>query len=556
MATNANVPEPQNEYSNERSPLLAGPRISQPINGIEENCEHEQGADDAAKTSNGVNVQRSASPVTVVLVLIVGVFIAQLDVSYVLTTHSIVASEFGQLSNSSWIILGYSLAMCAVQPLFGKLSDAFGRKECLIIAYTFFAIGSLVCGIANSLILVVLGRVIAGIGGAGANVLVSLILLDLVPLREVASLRSYVNIAATTGRSLGGPIGGFLADTIGWRWSFILQCPLLAVAAILAWFLVPHKDHTGKQEKSILARLARIDFIGAGLLATAITTLMMAVELLGQRLRWNHPILLGLVAASTVSGVLFLATEAYWAPEPVFPLHLLKKRDVVCSYLMLGMQVAAQLGLMFCVPVYFQVTQNASASLAGAHLFPAVGGNAIGSLITGMVIKRTGRYKILAVSATMVAGICYTLLILRWHGDTNWAESLYIIPGGFGSGMAESAIFIGLTASVDPSLHAIALSGLFQSTNIGVIGGLTASSAVLQAVLKRELDHTLTGYKHKQKIIEDAVSSIDYVLHSKGRLRDILVKAYVVGLEYTHGVSLICVAIAFVASLFIRQRNL
>lgn len=168
--------------------------------------------------------------------------------------------------------------------------------------------------------------------------------LDLVPLREVAALRSYVNIAATTGRSLGGPIGGALSDTIGWRWSFILQAPLLAVAALLAWFLVPPKSHKG-QKKSILSRLARIDFAGAGLLAITITALMLAVELLGQKLRWNHPIITGLVAVSAISGAFFVATEAYWAPEPVFPLHLLKQRDVVSSYLMLGLQIAAQLGV-------------------------------------------------------------------------------------------------------------------------------------------------------------------------------------------------------------------
>jgi hypothetical protein len=226
--------------------------------------------------------------------------------------------------------------------------------------------------------------------------------------------------------------------------------------------------------------------------------------------------------------------------------------------------------MMFCVPVYFQVSENASASVAGAHLFPAVGGNAIGSLISGAVIRRqvtfpethkditdrnrTGRYKALAVCATLMAGLCYTLLILRWHGHTNIWESLYIIPGGFGAGMAEGAVFIGLTASVDPSLHAIALSGLFQSTNIGIITGLAASSAVLQATLKRELQQSLTGFKHKEKvrkpryciidsnrlpqIIEEAVSNIEYVLNLKGHLRDIVVKAYVIGLEYTHGMSL------------------
>lgn len=232
----------------------------------------------------------------------------------------------------------------------------------------------------------ILGRVIAGVGGAGVNALVSLIILDLVPLRQVAKLRSYVNIVATTGRSLGGPVGGALADSIGWRWSFILQCPLLLIAGLLAFFLVP--DRAEEEETKGMERLARIDFAGAGLLAASITTLMLAFELAGQKLPWNDPIIIGLVAVSGSTGVLFLITETYWAAEPVFPLHLLKNRTVVAAYLLMGLQICAQFGLMFCVPLYFQITQNAGSALAGAHLFPAVAGNACGALLAGIAIHR------------------------------------------------------------------------------------------------------------------------------------------------------------------------
>jgi MFS family permease len=165
-----------------------------------------------------------------------------------------------------------------------------------------------------------------------------------VPLRQVASLRSYVNIAATTGRSLGGPIGGALADSIGWRWSFILQCPLLGLAALLAWFLVPHKARP-ENLKSGPSRLARIDFAGSTLLAGTITTLMVAVELAGQKLPWNHPIVLSLLGGSVALGGLFVITEEYWTYEPVFPLRLLLNRDVVAAYSVLGLQIAAQLGV-------------------------------------------------------------------------------------------------------------------------------------------------------------------------------------------------------------------
>jgi MFS family permease len=200
----------------------------------------------------------------------------------------------------------------------------------------------------------VIGRVIAGIGGAGCQALVSLIILDLFPLRQVAALRSYVNIAATTGRSLGGPIGGFLADTIGWRWSFILQSPLIVVSGLIVWYLVPQNSHskgpttngeTRENGESGTSKWARIDFAGAILIASTITSIMLAAELAGQKLPWNHPIIFGLIALSLASGVLFVYTENHWAVEPIFPLHLLKKQEVVCGYLVLALQISAQLAV-------------------------------------------------------------------------------------------------------------------------------------------------------------------------------------------------------------------
>ncbi|TLD37309.1 multidrug resistance protein [Venturia nashicola] len=475
------------------------------------------------------------APWVVVLVLTIGVFIAQLDTSFVLATHSTIASEFDQLANSSWLVVSYSLAMCAVQPIYGKVSDIYGRKESLIVAYSFFALGCLICGISKSLFQVVLGRVVSGIGSAGASALVSLIILDLVPLRQVASLRSYVNIAATTGRSLGGPIGGFLSDTIGWRWSFLAQAPLIAISAFFVWILVPHKVHDEDDAKK--DKFSRIDFTGAFLLAATITSFLLVVEIGGRKVAWTHPLILILLATSILSAVMFVITETRWAVEPIFPIHLLKQKDVICQYLVMALQIAAQLSMMFCVPLYFQITQNASATLAGAHLFPAVGGNAIGALLSGWIIKRNGRYKVLAATAPLIAATCYVLLILRWHGNTNFWESLYIIPGGFGTGMAEASTFIGLSASVTPEFQAIAIGGLFLASNIGTIIGLAGSSAIAESSLQRELTKGLAGYPNKEKIIERAISDISYVLNLKGKLKDIISHAYILSLEYTHGTS-------------------
>lgn len=176
----------------------------------------------------------------VISILLLGVFVANADSSLVLATSGTISSEFHDLGDAGWLISSYTLAMCAAQSLYGQLSDIYGRKNTILMSYMFFAVGSFICGAGQSLPQVIFGRLVAGVGGAGINCLVSIVIADMVPIREVASWRSYVNIAATTGRSLGGPIGGYLIDTIGWRWSFLGQAPPTILAAVLvAWKLQP-----------------------------------------------------------------------------------------------------------------------------------------------------------------------------------------------------------------------------------------------------------------------------------------------------------------------------
>jgi hypothetical protein len=160
----------------------------------------------------------TASVVGVLIVILIGTFVANIDATFVITTHGTIATEFLRFPDASWVLSCYTLAMCATQPLYGKLSNIYGRRSVLAVSYSLFALGCLICGTAVTYHMVLLGRVLSGFGGAGMAVLASILITDLVPLRQVASWRSYLNVFATTGRSIGGPVGGFLADTIGWRW--------------------------------------------------------------------------------------------------------------------------------------------------------------------------------------------------------------------------------------------------------------------------------------------------------------------------------------------------
>ncbi|KAF7940449.1 uncharacterized protein EAE98_000576 [Botrytis deweyae] len=492
----------------------------------------------------------------VISILLLGVFIANADGSLVLATSGTISSEFNDLGNAGWLISSYMLAMCATQSLYGKLSDIYGRKSTILASYVFFALGCAICGLGWNLPVVVVGRLVAGVGGAGINCLVSIVIADMVPIREVAKWRSYVNIAATTGRSLGGPIGGFLTDTIGWRWSFLAQCPPTILALMLViWKLdITPQQICGRQ--SHFSKLRRIDFLGSIFLSVSIVCGLMVLDLGGHRMPWTDLKLLSLLGISVAAGIIFFLVEGFWAKEPIFPLRLLRNRDVLTSYVNLGFQSGAQMAMMMLVPIYFQITDHATFTTAGAHLMPSVIGNAVGGLLAGYIIHKTGHYKPILLLGALSSLTSYALLLLRWHGHTSFLESLYIIPGGFGNGIALSASFIGLTAGVEQEELAIATSGLFLSANVGCVVGVSGAGSIMQAGLEKGLRVALEGWEGSQKIIERALSDIEYVRNLDGELGELVKNVYVNCLSYTHAVSVFAAVVALIAACCVRQHHL
>lgn len=174
-------------------------------------------SEDDVERANSNTPRKSVGVYATLSVLLLGVFISQTDHSFVLATYGVVSSEFDDLGAGSWLISSYILASCVAQPLYGKMSDIYGRKLCLQTSYVLFSIGTAVSGLGQNMGQVIAGRAIQGAGGAGMVSMVSIIITDLVPLNEVASLWSYVNILQTTGRSAGGFLGGLLTQTLGWR---------------------------------------------------------------------------------------------------------------------------------------------------------------------------------------------------------------------------------------------------------------------------------------------------------------------------------------------------
>ncbi|KAK3367517.1 major facilitator superfamily-domain-containing protein [Podospora didyma] len=527
----------------------------------------EDGSISQAETEAGLDRGQVAK---IISVMLIGILVANADGSILMATHPVIASEFDELSASSWLITSFSLAGAATQTLYGKLSDIYGRKWLVIGAYSIFALGCVIISVGQSMWQVVLGRIISGMGASGMTTLVSVLITDLLPLREVAQWRAFVNIVATTGRSVGGPLGGWLADAIGWRWSFLGQVPIIGVAIVLCAIYLPGAPPSSGDEATAdsnddgsttrKSKFGRIDFKGSFIFAIMILALLFPMELGGVQFPWSHPLIISLFFASVALVALFIFVEQRQA-EPILPLEIFHSRDAVLSYIIMGLQSAAQIGLMFTVPLYFKVTSGSSNTVSGAHLVPAVVGNAVGGVLSGLLIKRFGRYKSLIIFATLSSALGYLLLMFTWHGNTGWWESLYIAPGGFGMGVAQSAVFISLQAVVaHPSHMAPAIAFMYLSSTVCFTIGLAVVNAVLQSTLRAYLESRLLvlglSAFEIQRIIASTISDVDFVKHTTGDIRKAVVDSYIDGLYWTHVVSLISSSIAFVLAISLKQRRI
>lgn len=456
--------------------------------------------DNEQQVDHNANRSSSSAIWIVVPISLLGVFVANADGSLVVASSQYIASEFDALSNAQWLVTSFGLAQAASQPMYGKLSDVFGRKSNLITAYTLFAAGCALCGAGHQFWQVIAGRVISGMGGAGMTALVSIIIADMVPVRDIATWRSYVNVAATTGRALGGPLGGWLCDVLGWRACFYGQVPLTLIGLALTVWKMPVSTtslHDSKNQ-TLRAKIKRIDFLGTVTLAASISCLLLTLDTVSKSVAWYFSLIFGLVTLVMFS--IFALIEKKWAKEPVLPLRLLISRPAITAYLLAGFQIAAQFATFYSTPLYFQISAGNSIGASGAHLVPAVIGNATAGLLVGYTIARTGRYKLASIMASTGASIGYALIFARWRGHTEWYESLYIFLGGFGSGAIQSTTFVHLAANLNLEDMAIAGSTLYSFQNVFLLVGIQSATTVTHLHLRANLNEKLRGIKHKRKV--------------------------------------------------------
>ncbi|KAI1281367.1 MFS multidrug transporter [Xylaria sp. FL0933] len=484
--------------------------------------------------------------------LAVGVFLVALDQTLTIATYGRIGSELRALNSTSWVATSYFLTLTTFQPLYGKLSGIFGRKSCLLFGYAVFGLGCLGCGLARDIVELCIARAVQGAGGGGMNALVTILVTDLVSLRDRGVWQGYLNIVFAAGMSAGAPIGGLFADNIGWRWAFIIQFPI-AFLSFIAVYLVLHLPHTDHSHWT--AKFLRIDFAGTFTLVGAVFLLLFGLDN-GSNEGWSKKITIVPLALTPVLFAIFVLVEAKVAKEPSAPGHVIFHPPLLAAYGSNFFGMAGHMAVLFVTPLFFQAALGMSATSSGLIFMPSTFFALSGSLGGGFVMKRTGRYYWLTIFgfSLPLLGIVPIILGAGWQSAILAAIGLCIVT--FGNSISITSTLIAMIANAAPEDVAVAIACSYLFRSLGTTIGISVATATLQQMLRVNLAEKLGGADRAREIEEQVRLSLDYIRRLDPAVAMLVRKCYAIATQWAFVPVAVFIILATLSSVFIKEKKL
>ncbi|HEX6500389.1 MAG TPA: MDR family MFS transporter [Micromonosporaceae bacterium] len=409
--------------------------------------------------------------------LMTGMLLAALDQTIVGTALPTIVGKLGGINHYSWVVTAYLLASTASTPLYGKISDLYGRRPVLLFAIGTFLVGSLLAGASQNMTELVVFRGIQGLGAGGLMTLAFTIISDVVAPRDRGRYQGLFGAVFGLSSVAGPLVGGYFAEH-DWRWIFYVNVPLGILAIVVSYRvlrLVPHvrRDH-------------RIDYLGAALLVASVVCLLLALSWGGKDYAWTSSAIVGLFAAFVALAAVFMAVERR-ASEPILPLRLFRSRTFSIANAASFVLGFAMFGAIIYVPLYLQIVKGASPTESGLLMLPMMIGIIVTSIVSGRAISRIGRYKWFTVAGTaiMATGL---VLFTRLQVDTPlWQAFVYMLVIGIGLGLTMQPLVLAVQNGLSSRDMGAGTSTATFVRSLGGSVGVAALGAVLTNRLATEL---------------------------------------------------------------------
>ncbi len=371
--------------------------------------------------------------------LMLGMFLSALDGTIVSTALPTIVGELHGADHLSWVVVSYLLASTVSTPLWGKLGDLYGRKNLYQISIAIFLLGSVLCGLADSMLLLILSRALQGLGGGGLMVGAQAVIGDLVPPRDRGRYSGFFGATFGASTVLGPLIGGVIVDHLSWRWVFFVNIPLGLLAFIVTGVALPANS---RRENHAM------DYLGALLLTLSASSLILVTSLGGHTFAWMSPTSFGLVAISLVTGVFFYLVELR-AKEPILAPRIMRNR-VVSSASAIGFVTGFSMyGAMTFLPFLFQTVFGVSPTMSGLRLLPLMVGLFAMSMIAGQLLARGWRYNIFPRVGTAVMTVGLALLGTVSATTNGVVIAIYMVVLGTGLGAVMQILVVAVQNAVD-----------------------------------------------------------------------------------------------------------
>ena len=389
--------------------------------------------------------------------VLLGMLLAALDQTIVATALPTVVADLGGAGHQSWVVTSYLLASTIATAIVGKLGDLFGRKAVFQISIVFFLLGSVLCGLATSMGMLVAARALQGIGGGAIMVTAMAVIGEVIPLRDRGRYQGALGAVFGVTTVIGPLLGGFFTDHMTWRWAFWINVPVAIVVFAVAVTAIPS-----------LARSAKpvIDYAGILLVGIGASGLTLATSWGGGEYAWGSPMILGLFIGSAIALALFVRVELR-AAEPILPIRLFASPVFTVCCILAFIVGFAMLGAMTFLPTFMQFVDGVSATESGLRTLPMVLGLLITSVGSGQIVGRTGRYKIFPIVGTAVMALGFFLLSRLGVDSPLWREALFLFILGTGIGMCMQVLVLTVQNTASFADLGVATSGVTFFRTIG-----------------------------------------------------------------------------------------